>query len=95
MSGLDVLRKFSTDALSPDLGGDPSLSMIFHGRHISPQILAGLDGHNWGIQDYMARGGYESLKKILTTGITPDDVIAVLKASSLRGRGGGGFSTGL
>ncbi|HXE20174.1 MAG TPA: NADH-quinone oxidoreductase subunit NuoF [Castellaniella sp.] len=95
MSGLDVLRKFSTDALSPDLGGDPSLSMIFHGRHISPQILAGLDGHNWGIQDYMARGGYESLKKILTTGITPDDVIAELKASSLRGRGGAGFPTGL
>jgi NADH-quinone oxidoreductase subunit F len=95
MSGLDVLQKFSTDALSPDLGNDPSLSMIFHGRHISPQILAGLDGHNWGIQDYMARGGYESLKKILTTGITPDDVIAELKASSLRGRGGAGFPTGL
>ena len=95
MSGLDVLQKFSTDALSPDLGNDPSLSMIFHGRHISPQILAGLDGHNWGIQDYMARGGYESLKKILTTGMTPDDVIAELKASSLRGRGGAGFPTGL
>jgi NADH-quinone oxidoreductase subunit F len=43
----------------------------------------------------MARGGYESLKKILTTGITPDDVIAELKASSLRGRGGAGFPTGL
>ncbi|CAM5200884.1 NADH-quinone oxidoreductase subunit F OS=Castellaniella defragrans OX=75697 GN=HNR28_002503 PE=3 SV=1 [Castellaniella defragrans] len=95
MSGLDVLQKFSTDALSPDLGNDPSLSMIFHGRHIQPQILAGLDGHNWGIQDYMARGGYESLKKILTTGMTPDDVIAELKASSLRGRGGAGFPTGL
>ncbi|CAM5195446.1 NADH-quinone oxidoreductase subunit F OS=Castellaniella defragrans OX=75697 GN=HNR28_002503 PE=3 SV=1 [Castellaniella defragrans] len=95
MSGLDVLQKFSTDALSPDLGNDPSLSMIFHGCHIQPQILAGLDGHNWGIQDYMARGGYESLKKILTTGMTPDDVIAELKASSLRGRGGAGFPTGL
>ncbi|HEX7387327.1 MAG TPA: NADH-quinone oxidoreductase subunit NuoF [Castellaniella sp.] len=95
MSGLDVLQQFSTDALSPDLGNDPSLSMIFHGRHIQPQILAGLDGHNWGIQDYMARGGYESLRKILTTGMTPDDVIAELKASSLRGRGGAGFPTGL
>jgi NADH-quinone oxidoreductase subunit F len=95
MSGLDVLQKFSTDALSPDLGNDPSLSMIFHGRHIQPQILAGLDGHNWGIRDYMARGGYESLRKILTTGMTPDDVIAELKASSLRGRGGAGFPTGL
>ncbi|MFV0283093.1 MAG: NADH-quinone oxidoreductase subunit NuoF [Castellaniella sp.] len=68
--------------------------MIFHGRHIQPQILADLDGNNWGIRDYMARGGYEALKKVLT-GMTPDDVIAEVKASNLRGRGGAGFPTGL
>jgi len=95
MSGLDVLQKFSTDALSPDLGGDPSRSMIFHGRHIQPQILAGLDGSNWGLEDYVARGGYEGLRRILTTGMKPEDVIAEVKASSLRGRGGAGFPTGL
>ncbi|MDY0308441.1 MAG: NADH-quinone oxidoreductase subunit NuoF [Castellaniella sp.] len=94
MSALDVLQKFATDALAPDLGGDPARSMIFHGRHIQPQILADLDGHNWGIRDYMARGGYEALKKVLS-GMTPDDVIAELKASNLRGRGGAGFPTGL
>ena len=29
----------------------------FHGRHIQPQIYAGLDGKNWRLQDYVARGG--------------------------------------
>ena len=30
----------------------------FHDRHINPQIYAGLNGRNWGIQDYESRGGY-------------------------------------
>jgi hypothetical protein len=37
----------------------------FHGRHINPQIYAGLDGNNWSIKDYEARGGYQALRKIL------------------------------
>ncbi len=39
----------------------------FHGRHINPQILAGLDGNNWRLKDYQARGGYQALRKILGT----------------------------
>ena len=35
-----------------------------HGRHIEPQILAGLDGINWRLADYEARGGYQALRKI-------------------------------
>jgi NADH-quinone oxidoreductase subunit F len=66
-----------------------------HNRHINPLILAGLDGQNWHLADYVKRGGYESLKRILTEGITPEQVIAELKVSSLRGRGGAGFPTGL
>jgi len=66
-----------------------------HDRHINPLILAGLDGKNWRIGDYEKRGGYEALKKILNTGIKPEDVIAELKRSALRGRGGAGFPTGL
>ena len=66
-----------------------------HTRHIKPLILAGLDGKNWGLEEYVKRGGYTALKRILTEGITPEQVIAELKASSLRGRGGAGFPTGL
>ena len=66
-----------------------------HDRHIQPLILAGLDGANWRLADYVKRGGYASLRRILTENIPPEQVIAELKASSLRGRGGAGFPTGL
>ena len=66
-----------------------------HDRHIKPLILAGLNGSNWHLDDYVKRGGYSALRRILTENITPEQVIAELKASSLRGRGGAGFPTGL
>tara|TARA_R110001599_G_scaffold64023_3_gene178494 strand:- start:69054 stop:70349 length:1296 start_codon:yes stop_codon:yes gene_type:complete len=66
-----------------------------HNRHIKPLILAGLDGQNWHLADYVKRGGYESLRRILNDGMTPEQVIAEVKASTLRGRGGAGFPSGL
>ncbi|MBO5418070.1 MAG: NADH-quinone oxidoreductase subunit NuoF [Clostridia bacterium] len=44
------------------------------------------------IEDYIAAGGYEALKKVLS-GMSQDDVINVIKVSGLAGRGGAGFPT--
>ena len=46
------------------------------------------------IEEYIGTGGYAALGKVLTE-MTPDDVIQCLMDSGLRGRGGGGFPTGL
>ncbi|MCR4861153.1 MAG: NADH-quinone oxidoreductase subunit NuoF [Ruminococcus sp.] len=46
------------------------------------------------INEYIGRQGYEALGKVLTT-MTPEDVIQTILDSGLRGRGGGGFPTGM
>jgi NADH-quinone oxidoreductase subunit F len=44
---------------------------------------------------YTANGGYEALRKILAEKTPAEDIIAQVKTSALRGRGGAGFPTGL
>ena len=46
------------------------------------------------INEYIAYDGYQALAKCLTE-LTPEQVIQIVKDSGLRGRGGGGFPTGL
>ncbi len=46
------------------------------------------------INEYIGKGGYEALGKVLTQ-MDPVEVVEEMKKSGLRGRGGGGFSTGL
>lgn len=46
------------------------------------------------LDDYLALGGYAALEKVLSA-MTPEGVIAEVKASRLRGRGGGGFLAGV
>jgi len=44
---------------------------------------------------YVAHGGYQALRRVVTEKVSGDDIIAELKTSALRGRGGAGFPTGL
>jgi len=82
------------------LGGEPvkklmageSYENFFAGqKRIVLSNCGEIDPEN--IDDYLLRGGYLALKKVLTT--SPEKVIEEIKKSGLRGRGGAGFSTGL
>lgn len=63
---------------------------------INGVLMEGLNGDaSWCLKDYVARGGYEQLKRILESKVSQEEVIGEIKKSVLRGRGGAGFPTGL
>ena len=61
-------------------------------RHLAMRNCGFIDPDN--LQHYLARGGYFALYKALTE-MTPEAVIEAVTVAGLRGRGGGGFPTGV
>jgi len=53
------------------------------------------ESEQWSYENYLKVGGYQAWQKILDEKLSPEDVIEIVKASGLRGRGGAGFPTGL
>jgi NADH-quinone oxidoreductase subunit F len=53
------------------------------------------DGSVVDLQAYELAGGYQAIRKVLRTGMTPMAVTEEVKNANLRGRGGAGFQTGL
>ena len=87
------------EAVVASLGGEPVAELQCNLReHFDQQVHVVLEnsGHidPEKIDDYIARDGYQALVKALTE-MTPNDVIKQITESGLRGRGGGGYPTGL
>ena len=74
-----------TGAVTGTPTGDPKLG---------PRIVTSRFGRDrsWGLQSYLASGGYDGLRKALT--LTPEEVHQATLGSSILGRGGAGFDAG-
>jgi len=80
---------------TPDSAPEPKMKNI---NFYKDQMFIVLINHGLinpeQIEDYIGNGGYQSLVKALTE-LQPDQILAEVETSGLRGRGGGGFPTGI
>lgn len=72
--------------------GDPNHPFFSHQVRVVRENSGKIDPER--IEEYIAVGGYESLYKVIHE-MTPEQVVQEITKSGLRGRGGGGFPTGL
>jgi len=104
---IDDVPRLMAAALAGDyaeelLYHDPRTGKIYHQRDEIPffkyqeRTLLGMNQkiNPTRVYDYIAHGGYEALENVLAKG-NPNWVVQQVKDSGLRGRGGGGFPTGL
>lgn len=93
LKGRKVERLLHKDPVSQKiLSTEPELSPFKKQLRIVLRNCGIIDPEN--IEEAIAANGYEAMAKALTE-LTPDDAIKIIKDSGLRGRGGGGFPTGL
>lgn len=93
VKGQKVNRLLFEDPKTQEKITDPK-SMNFYKKQLRIALRNSgiIDPEN--IDEYIARGGYDALSKVLND-LSPDEAIEIVKDSGLRGRGGGGFPTGL
>ena len=93
------VKASDAETVAASLGGEPIAALQCNLReHFDQQVHVVLEnsGHidPEKIDDYIARDGYQALVKALTE-MSPNEVIQQITESGLRGRGGGGYPTGL
>ncbi|MBN1910574.1 MAG: NAD(P)H-dependent oxidoreductase subunit E [Pirellulales bacterium] len=74
-----------------DTRDGPVCAFLGSQRHIATEYCGQIDPTD--LDEYLRHGGFESLKKCIEQS-SPEDVIDQVDAAGVRGRGGGGFSTG-
>jgi len=93
VKGRQVRRLLYKDPVTSEIISD-SKGMDFYKKQIRIALRNCGFINPENVDEYIARDGYMALGKCLTE-LTPDETIKEIKESGLRGRGGGGFPTGL
>ncbi len=89
-----LMNREIVERLTYDMTDEGDYEMAFYKKQkrIALRHCGAIDPES--LEDAIAHGGYEALAYALYD-LTPDEVIGIIKDSGLRGRGGGGFPTGL